>query len=49
MKDKFWKDTIHGFTAKCKSKSTAWALIRNKCHELKIEVPTFDKIVEARI
>ena len=47
MKDKFWKDTIHGFTANCKSKSAAWALIRNKCHELKIEVPTFDKIVEA--
>jgi hypothetical protein len=47
MKDKLWKDTIHGFIVKCRSKSMAWALIRNKCHELKLEVPTFDRIVEA--
>ena len=43
--EKIWNDTIHGFKAKCKSKSTAWSLIRNKCHELNLEVPTFDKII----
>lgn len=42
-----FKDTIHGFTALGKSKNTAWMLIRNKCHELNLEVPTMDKIVEA--
>ena len=44
--EKIFKDLIHGFTAKSKSKNTAWMLIRNKCHELKLEVPTFDKIIE---
>lgn len=46
MEDKLWKDTIHGFTAKCRSKSMAWSLIRNKCHAFNLEVPTLDKIVE---
>jgi len=37
-------DTLHGFTAEALSKHIAWGLIRNKCHELKKEVPTIDKI-----
>jgi hypothetical protein len=44
---KIWKDLLHGFSAQCKSKNTAWMLIRNKCHELNLEVPTFDNIIEA--
>ena len=42
---KLYKDTIHGLTAYAPSASMAWMLIRGKCHELKIEVPTMDKIV----
>lgn len=48
MKNKYYKDTIHGFTAYCSSRQGAWMLIRNKCHELKLEVPTLDKIVESK-
>mgnify|MGYP005653591147 CR=1 FL=1 len=47
MKKKTYKDLIHGFTAIAGSKITAWALIRNKCHELKLEIPTVDKVIEA--
>lgn len=47
MKQKLYKDTIHGFTAMAGSKNGAWMLIRSKCKELGLEVPTFDKIVEA--
>ncbi|MFB9055064.1 hypothetical protein ACFFVB_18430 [Formosa undariae] len=47
--EKTYTDLIHGFKAKCGSPSMAWALIRNKCHELKLEVPTLDKIVEVGI
>lgn len=39
-----YKDTIHGFTAKAMSKTMAQMLIRNKCKELKSEVPTLEKI-----
>lgn len=41
-----WTDTIHGFIAKCDTRSMAWMLIRNKCHEEGLEVPTLDKIVK---
>lgn len=44
---KIYTDTIHGYIAECGSKTTAWALIRNKCKEDGKEVPTMDKIVEA--
>lgn len=43
---KEYRDTIHGFIALGRGKTMAWMLIRNKCHELKLEVPTLDKIVE---
>ena len=43
---KHWKDTLHGFTARCKNKNTAWMLIRAKCHELQLQVPTYDQIIE---
>ena len=43
---KTFRDSIHGFTANSKSPQGAWMLIRNKCHELKLEVPTMDKIYE---
>lgn len=43
---KTYKDTIHGFTAKGLSRQTAWGLIRNKCHELKLQVPMLNEIVE---
>lgn len=47
MKDaKLWTDTIHGLKAECRSKTTAWQLIRGYCHENGLEVPTFDKIIE---
>lgn len=41
---KKYKDTLHGFTAFASSSIMAWALIRNKCHEQKLEVPTLDRI-----
>jgi len=46
MKQKLYKDTIHSFEVLSSSKNGAWILIRNKCHEQKLEVLTFDKIVE---
>lgn len=46
MKEKLYRDTIHGFTALAISKNMAWMLIRVKCHNLNLEVPTIDKIVE---
>lgn len=46
MKKKIFTDTIHGFRAETPSKMMAWALIRNECHELGLQVPTLDKIVE---
>lgn len=39
-----WVDTMYGYTANAKSKMAAWMLIRNKCHEMKLEVPTVDQI-----
>lgn len=42
-------DTIHGFRAECRSKSGAWALIRNKCHELGLQVPMMTQIKEVII
>ena len=44
MKQKIYKDSLHGFEAKSNSKTAAWMLIRNKCHELRLEVPTIDKV-----
>lgn len=44
MEWNLYRDTIHGHTAAATSQSMAWALIRNKCHEDKTEVPTWDKI-----
>ena len=45
MKKKYYKDSVYGFIAYASSRSAAWMLIRNKCHELKLEVPTLDKIL----
>ena len=42
---KKYYDTMYGFVAEATSKQMAWMLIRNKCHELKKEVPTIDKII----
>lgn len=39
-----YKDEMYGYTAVGASKNIAWMIIRNKCHELKKQVPTFDKI-----
>lgn len=47
-KERLFKDTLHGFKAKCEFRNTAWMLIRAKCLELKLEVPTFDKIEEVK-
>jgi len=44
MKQKIYTDSLHGFEAKSNSKTSAWMLIRNKCHELGLEVPTIDKV-----
>lgn len=46
---RLFKDTLNGFTAQSMSKSGAWMLIRNRCHELKKEVPTLDKIIEVTV
>jgi len=42
-----YRDTIHGFTAYSISKAGAWMLIRSKCHELGLKVPTQDEIIPA--
>ena len=42
---KMYMDKIHGFIAHSINRHGAWILIRNKCHELELEVPTIDKIV----
>lgn len=41
-----WKDTIHGFKANARSKTIAWALIRNKCYQLKLKVPMLNEIIK---
>jgi hypothetical protein len=41
---KLFKDKIHAITAMAPSSMMAWMLIRNECHERKIEIPTLDKI-----
>lgn len=43
---KLYKDKLHGFTAHSLSKTGAWMLIRSKCHELGLQVPTQDQIVK---
>ncbi len=48
MKQRTFKDTVHGYIARCGSITTAWALIRNKCAEDKKEIPTLDKIIEIK-
>jgi hypothetical protein len=47
-KQKIYKDTIHGFEALASSKNLAWMLIRNECKKMKLQVPTFDKIIEVK-
>ena len=42
--NKEFTDEIHGFKVRAISKVAAWMIIRNKCHELNIKVPTIDKI-----
>lgn len=44
MKIFLWEDEIYGFTAIASSQTMAWQLIRNKCHEENLKVPTQDKI-----
>ena len=44
---KLYIDAIHGFTAYSISKAGAWMLIRSKCHELGLKVPTQDEIIPA--
>lgn len=43
---KMYIDQIHGIRAKAGSRIMAWALIRNKCHELGKEVPQLNQIIE---
>lgn len=42
---KMYIDKVHGNIVHAKNRTMAWMLIRNKCHELELEVPTIDKIV----
>ncbi|MDM1547391.1 hypothetical protein HX096_05890 [Empedobacter falsenii] len=44
MKKKIYKDSLHGFEAVTNNKTIAWMLIRDKCRELKLEIPTLDQI-----
>jgi len=37
-------DDLHGLTAVAISKNGAWQLIRNKCHEMGLTVPTLDQV-----
>jgi len=43
-KQQMYIDPIHGITAVANSKTGAWQLIRNKCYEMNLEVPTFEQI-----
>lgn len=43
---KMYMDKIHGFKVYSVSRTSAWGIIRNKCHELGLEVPTIDEIVK---
>lgn len=45
---KLYRDIIHGFQAKAQNKSIAWFMIRNKCKELNIIIPSIDKIEEIK-
>jgi hypothetical protein len=45
---KLYKDLLHGFHARCSNKVEAWGLIRGKCHDEGLEVPTLDMIVEIK-
>lgn len=44
MKYYLFSDDVYGFTAISSSKTMAWQMIRNKCSENNLKVPTFDKI-----
>ncbi|PTX14481.1 hypothetical protein C8N40_111146 [Pontibacter mucosus] len=44
--DRLWGDTLHGFTAKSRSLAGAWMLIRNKCVEQQLRIPTYNQVKE---
>lgn len=44
-----FKDDIHGITASAKSKTGAWMLIRNECHNRGIKVPQMNQITEIKL
>ena len=44
MKQNLYKDKIHQIAVVSSNSAMAWALIRNKCHELAIEVPSMDQV-----
>lgn len=46
MTNKYYKDTINGILAFAPSRSMAWQLIRNKCHQFRLQVPTIDQVIE---
>lgn len=39
-----YKDSVHGIIVSCKSKNTAWMMIRNVCHERNLIVPKINEI-----
>jgi hypothetical protein len=36
---KLYRDELYGYQAAARGRSMAWALIRNKCYEMKKEIP----------
>jgi len=46
MKKIYWKDTIHGFIAESSCRTVAWAIIRKKCKELNLIMPSINNVVE---
>lgn len=37
-------DDLHGITTVSISKTGAWQLIRNKCHEIGLDIPKFNQV-----
>lgn len=45
MKNQRFTDNIHGFVVFCSSKEVAFAIIRDKCRHLDVEIPKLSDIV----
>jgi len=39
-----YRDELHGIEACGRNESTAWGLIRNECHRMRLTIPTYNQI-----